>query len=131
MKEKELVAFLKTQEERKKKLAERYDKLLAELEEAKGNTQSYAKDSVIEIPGPLFSSFINFVNHNKSILEDIETSINSFTKNMSNVIDVALTDNAELTIELIAQHLEQVKAGKTVDNKVVDREKIKEVGSNE
>ena len=50
---------------------------------------------------------------------------------MHNVVDVSLTDNVALTLEIIKEHMKQVKAGKTVDNSVIEKEdseeKIKEI----
>lgn len=129
--EEKAAAFLKENKERSEALAKEYDVLLDELTEIKGMNQSYAKDSTIEIPGPLFASFINYVSYSKQTLEQINNSMTMFMNQMHNVVDVSLTDNVALTLEIIKEHIKQVKAGKTVDNSVIEKEdaeaKIKEI----
>lgn len=129
--EEKAAAYLKENKERSEALAKEYDVLLDELTEIKGMNQSYSRDSTIEIPGSLFASFINYVSYSKQTLEQINNSMTMFMNQIHNVVDVSLTDNVALTLEIIKEHIKQVKAGKTVDNSVIEKEdseaKIREI----
>jgi len=122
MKKEELEKMLQDNKERRNQLAEEYDVLLKEMEKVGAGEQSYSKDSTIEIPGPLFSSFVNFVSHNKRALSEINNSLTMFINQINSAIELSLTDNDALTVAILEQHIEQVKKGATVSNKVIEQE---------
>ena len=112
-------------------LDKEFGTLLEELKALGGGTQTYAADSVIEIPGTLFSTVVNFISHNAKTLENLNNAITTIVKQTQFSVDVALTNNAAMSVEVIKEHINQVKVGKTVSNETIDKEnaevKVKEI----
>lgn len=119
-------------EDREKALAEakkqseelnkRFDELLDKLEKVGGLNQSYSKDSVVEVPGPLFASFINFVSMNKKTLEQVTQTMEAVTKHVSDAIEIALIDSQQMTVAVMEQHIKLVEQGKTSSPEEMDKE---------
>ena len=120
--EKKREALIAKQKEDRDMLDKEYTELMKELETLGGNTQSYAKDSIIEIPGPLFSKFTNFLSNNNRVLDSISQSVGMFMTNVDMIIQHSINSNDEVTIDLVKEHIKQVKLGKTVSNSVIEEE---------
>jgi Cu/Ag efflux protein CusF len=118
--------MFKENQARREELQKEYEELLEEMNEVGAESQSYSKDSVIEIPGPLFSSFINYVSNSKQTLEHLNNTITMFANQVNNAIEISLTDNDAFTVAILREHLKQVKAGKTVSNSTIEKENSEE-----
>ena len=118
-KQKEALEQAKVQRE---ELDKRFDTLLEKLETVGGLNQSYSKDSVVEIPGPLFASFINFVSMNKRTLEQVTETMEAVTKHVANAMDIALIDSQQMTVAIMEEHIKLVEAGKTSSPEELDKE---------
>lgn len=105
----------------------KFDNLIKEMEEIKANEQGYSKTSQILIPGTLFTNFTNVVGQSKASLDAMKKS---FIFGIQ-VIE-RLEDNLSLlTIDLMEQHVANIKAGSTINQAALDKEdaevKIQEV----
>lgn len=115
-------AALEAAKKQREELDKRFDILLEQLETVGGLNQSYSKDSVVEIPGPLFASFINFVAMNKRTLEQVTHTMEQVTSHVKDAMDIALIDSQQMTVAVMEQHINLVKQGKTVSPEVLDAE---------
>lgn len=105
----------------------KFDNLMKEMEEMKANEQGYSKNSQVLIPGTLFTDFTNIVGQSKASLEAIKKSL---------IFGVQVIERMEdnlslLTIQLMEQHVTNIKAGSTTSQELLDEEdaveKIQEV----
>lgn len=109
------------------KAEEELDKFYEELESGNYFTQSYGKDSVVEIPGVLFATYVNYVRAQRQTMNTIENMLQTLTS----VKDAMLVDASYMTIELMKTHKKNVDDGKTMSIEAQDvedaKEEIKEV----
>lgn len=107
----------------------KFDNLMKEMEEMKANEQGYSKNSQVLIPGTLFTDFTNIVGQSKASLEAIKKSL---------IFGVQVIERMEdnlslLTIQLMEQHVTNIKAGSTISQELLDAEdaveKIQEIGN--
>ena len=114
--------MVRESEIRKVELSKKYGDLLDELESIKGANQSYAEGTAISIPGTTFANFVNLVSYNQKSITEINNSIATFAQQMSQVVEIALTNNQSMTVAILEEHIKQVKAGATVDDSVIEAE---------
>jgi hypothetical protein len=93
-----------------KEMEERYDELFNQLEEGGYFNQTYGADSKVEIPGPLFNSFIWFVNNQSKHIN----SVRSVLSVVDNTLSGLSTNINEMTMRLMEQHKGNVDAGATI-----------------
>lgn len=114
--------MVRESEIRKVELSKKYGDLLDDLESVKGANQSYAEGAMISIPGTTFANFVNFVSYNQKSITEISNSIATFAEQISQVVEIALTNNQSMTVAILEEHIKQVKVGATVDNSVIEAE---------
>lgn len=112
----------------------RFDELIAQMEELGASNHGYSKDSTITIPGTLFSTFLNVVSHIKQTLDGLDKTLEineNVLAQARHAIGVLHNNTATMTLELMQQHVENIKAGSTTSQEVLDVEdaeqKIQEV----
>jgi len=105
----------------------RFDELMKEMEELGATDHGYSKDSVITIPGTLYSTFLNLISHVKQSLNTMDTSLEMALRASSQMQNNA----AKMTLSLMEQHVSNIKAGATINQAQLDVEdaeqKIQEV----
>lgn len=121
----------KRQVERTEKLEKDYNEIFAQLEEGGYLGHGYADDSVVMVPGPLFSSFINFISSQMQTLHTVGSTIEI----LQNTNDALITNLSEMTVRLMRQHKANVDAGVTLTSEQMDeadaKKHIKEVPTSE
>jgi hypothetical protein len=119
------------QAERTAKLEKEYNDIFQQLEEGEYLGHGYADDAVVIIPGPLFSSFINFVSAQMQTLHAVGSTIEI----LQNTNDAMITNLSEMTVRLMRQHKANVDAGATLTSEQMDiqdaKKHIKEVPQDE
>ena len=110
-----------------KAIGEKYDDLFEQLDKGGYFKQTYAPDSTVIIPGPLFSSFVNFVNAEMQTLYSLQSTLQI----LMNTGDAMINNVSAMTIKLMEQHKANVDTGVTISTEEMDKldakEKVKEV----
>lgn len=107
-------------EARKEALDKDFEILDERMKDEKYKDQGYKKGTTIEIDSVLFSEFINAMAHTKGTLVQIQQNLAIAYSTIDMLMDV----NAELTIKMMNQHLDNVDKGVTVPNsQLVNSEK--------
>lgn len=114
----------------------RFDELIAQMEELGASNHGYSKDSMITIPGSLYVTFLNMVSHIKATLDGLDKTlgINEDVLAQARQAIAVLNNNAAtMTIQLMEQHVTNIKAGSTISQELLDAEdaveKIQEIGN--
>jgi hypothetical protein len=110
-----------------KALGAKYDELFEQLDKGNYFKQTYAPDSSVIIPGPLFSSFVNFVNSEMQTMYSVQSTL----KILMNTGDAIINNISSMTIRLMEQHKSNVDTGVTISMEELDKidakEKVQEV----
>lgn len=102
-------------------LNKRYDELFDELDAGGYFKQGYSDESVVQIPGKLFGSFVNFVQSQMQTLYAIGSTINI----LQNTNQALITNVSNMTISLMEQHKANVDIGATTSMEELDKEDAK------
>jgi len=106
-----------------KKIGERYDELFEQLDKGDYFKQTYGPDSVVIIPGKLFSSFVNFVNAEMQTMYSLQSTLQI----LMNTGDAMINNISAMTIKLMEQHKANVDVGVTISVEELDKLDAKEL----
>jgi hypothetical protein len=110
--------LLKNAQEAAEKLEKRFEELAKEISDKGYDKRTYAKDSVVEIPGTLFAQFTTYMADRQKYMAEIQ----KVCVNMANSLDMALQAYDNLTVALMEQHIKNCAAGKTISHREQDKE---------
>lgn len=99
----------------------RYDELFDELDAGGYFKQGYSDESVVQIPGKLFGSFVNFIQSQMQTLYAVGSTIEI----LQNTNQALITNVSNMTVRLMEQHKANVDIGSTTSMEELDKEDAK------
>lgn len=109
--------ILEQSRKNREEINKRFDVLMEKMEEEGYNKQGYGTEDEVNMPGVLFADFLNIISQTKRVMELTDKSLEQIIRQS----EMTQNNIAELTLDLMEQHVQNVEDGNTSSMEELDK----------